>query len=49
MGQLILFFGLIAAGVVGAFYAGRLPMSGKLALGFSLLPIAGVGLAQLFC
>jgi hypothetical protein len=49
MGQLILLLSLIAAGVVGAFYAGRLPMSGKLALGLSLLPIAGAALAPVFC
>ena len=49
MGPLIVLLGLIAAGVVGAFYAGRLPMSGKIALGLSLLPIAGIGLMRLFC
>ena len=50
MGQLILILAVIAAGVVGAFfYAGRLPMSGKIALGLSLVPIAGIGLMPLFC
>ena len=50
MGQMILLFALIAAGIVGAFrYAGRLPMSGKIALGLSLLPLAGIGLMPLFC
>jgi hypothetical protein len=49
MGPLILLLAVIAAGVVSAFYAGRLPMSGKVALGLSLLPIAGIGLMRLFC
>jgi hypothetical protein len=49
MGQLVFLLVLIAAGVAGAFFAGRLPMSGKLAFGLSLLPVAGIGLMPLFC
>jgi hypothetical protein len=40
---------LVLAGSVAGFFSSRLPMSGKLALGFSLLPGIGFGLTPLFC
>jgi hypothetical protein len=40
---------LTLAGGVAAFFSGRLPMSSGLALGLALVPVAGFGLAQVFC
>lgn len=40
---------LIAFGSLGGFLAGRLPMSGGVALGLALLPIAGMWLTVAFC
>jgi hypothetical protein len=41
--------GLILAGSVAAFFAGRLPISSGLAFGLALVPIAGIGLMRVFC
>jgi hypothetical protein len=48
MNELIL-LALIVAGSVGAFFAGRLPMSGGAALGLALVPIAGMFCTVAFC
>jgi hypothetical protein len=47
---MIVFGLLLALGVVGGLLAGYLPLSGKAALGLSLLPpLACVALAFVFC
>lgn len=49
MNPLILLAVLVIAGSVAGFFSGRLPMSGKAALGLSILPAVGFGLTPLFC
>jgi hypothetical protein len=49
MTEFYMLVGLMLAGGTAAFFAGRLPMSSGLALGLSLVPIAGLGLMRAFC
>jgi len=49
MGELYLLVGLMIAGTIAAFFAGRLPMSSVAAVALSLVPLAGFGLARVFC
>ena len=47
--QLFTLLLLTALGITAGFNSRRLPMSGKLALSFAFLPLAGVGVSQIFC
>ena len=49
MSELFVLVGLMTAGTVAAFFAGRLPMSSLAAVALSLVPLAGFGLARVFC
>jgi hypothetical protein len=49
MGETILLVALFAAGAVGGIFSARLPMSGKAALGLSLVPLAIMWVTSLFC
>ncbi|MCI0745416.1 MAG: hypothetical protein L0Y58_08435 [Verrucomicrobia subdivision 3 bacterium] len=46
---MIMIVGLLAAGTLGGVLSNRLPMSGLMALGLSLLPVGGVALGAAFC
>ncbi len=49
MGELFLLLGLMLAGAIGAFFAGKLPMSSVAAVALTLVPVAGFGLTRVFC
>jgi hypothetical protein len=47
--SMIMALGLIGFGAASGALSGRLPLSGKAAMGLALLPFGGIALARTFC